>query len=439
MKFRDIKITFFNFLPYECVAAEEYLELMAEKGWLLQSIKGAFLKFKKIEPQKIKYSVDVLHKVSIFDRKDSDVALEYRDYCQTAGWNYVCQKGKIQIFYTEDNKKTISIHTDEDEKFKSVFKASLYYVGSQFILTLLFILNLKLQLFSGATDLALGSNLGILSTVGMVSLIFMYSIEIISFFLWVIKVSSKLKENKFMPYNNYKQLRIKNILRNAYGLIIFLLLLKFSVFDKQGSNGSNISILMIMCIPIIIMICVQNLINKKKFSKKINMAITISSTLVSISLVVMLAGGLAFRSFNAIEQSKVPTEKVSLTLMDFGYKENADPSPYITFDKSILAERIFYAYSNGDNDISYTILESQYPWVIEFDENRLLSRLHGYGVDLKQEGTNLPSDIKVYLDSKKRIFVLVSEDRVVDIRKDFSGISDDEFLNKVYKKLFINQ
>jgi hypothetical protein len=34
---------------------------MAEKGWLLQSIMGAFLKFKKIKPQKIKYSVDVLH------------------------------------------------------------------------------------------------------------------------------------------------------------------------------------------------------------------------------------------------------------------------------------------------------------------------------------------------------------------------------------------
>ena len=436
MRIRDIKITFFNFLPYECVAAEEYLELTAEKGWLLQSIKGPFLVFKKIEPQKIKYSVDVLPKVSFFDHKDSDVALEYREYCRAAGWNYVCQKGKIQIFYAEYGKETISIHTDENEKFKSVFKASLYYIGSQFLTTLLFIFNLKLQLFSGATDLALGTNLGILVIVGGVSLIFINSIEIISFFLWVIKASSKLKENKFMPYNNYKQLRIKYILKNAYGLIILLLLLKFSVFDKQGSNGSNISILMIMCIPIIILIWVQTFINKKRYSKKINMTITVSSTLVSIFLVVMLTGGLAFRSINAIEQSKVPTEKVSLTLMDFGYKENAEKRPYITFDKSILAERIFYAYSSGDNDISYTILESQYPWVIEFDENRLLSRLNGYGLDLKQGDTNLPSDIKVYIDSKKRTYILVSDDRVVDIKKGLSGISDDEFLNKVYKKIY---
>jgi len=349
MRIRDKKITFFNFLPYECVAAEEYLELMAEKGWLLQSIKGLFLVFEKIEPQEIKYSVDVLPKASFFDHKDSDVALEYREYCRAAGWNYVCQRGKIQIFYAEEyGKETISIHTDENEKFKSVFKASLYYIASQFLIILLFIYNLKLQLFSGA----LGTNLGILVIVAGVSLIFINSIGIVSFFLWVIKASSKLKENEFMPYNNYKQLRIKYILVNTYALIILFLLLKFSVYDKQGSNSSNISILTIMCIPIIILFWVQTFINKKRYSKKINTTITVSSTLVSIFLVVTLTGGLAFRSINTIEQSNVPTEKVSLTLMDFGYKESAGQRPYITFDKSILAERIVYSYSNGDNVMS---------------------------------------------------------------------------------------
>jgi len=256
-------------LPYECAAAEEYLELLAEKGWLLLSIKGLFLVFEKIEPQEIKYSVDVFPKVSFFDHKDSDVALEYREYCRAAGWNYVCQKGKIQIFYAEEfGKKTISIHTDENEKFKSVFKASLYYIASQFLITLLYIYILKLQLFSGATDLALGTNLGILVIVAGVSLIFINSIEIVSFFLWVIKASSKLKENEFMPYNNYKQLRIKYIFKNTYGLIILLLLLKFSVYDKQGSNNSTISIFMIMCIPIIILFWVQTFINKKRYSRK---------------------------------------------------------------------------------------------------------------------------------------------------------------------------
>ena len=47
MRSKDTKRTFFIYLPYECAAVEEYLELMAEKGWLLQSIKGTFLNLKK--------------------------------------------------------------------------------------------------------------------------------------------------------------------------------------------------------------------------------------------------------------------------------------------------------------------------------------------------------------------------------------------------------
>lgn len=193
---------------------------------------------------------------------------------------------------------------------------------------------------------------------------------------------------------------------------------------------------MVMCIPIIMMIYVQGFIDKKNYSKEINMAITISSTFISISLVVMLTGGLAFRSINAIEQSKVPTDKVSLTIMDFGVKETADTSPNIRFDKSILAERINYSYSNGDNGLSYTIFKSKYPWVIKFDENKLLSRLNKYGVDLKQEDTSLPSDIKVYSYGKGRSFVLVTEDRVIEVQKDLNGIYDDDFLKTVYKKLY---
>jgi hypothetical protein len=436
MRSKETKRTLFNFLPYECAAAEEYLELMAEKGWMLQAINGAFLKFKKAEPQKIKYSVDVFHKVSVFDPKDSDAALEYREYCKAAGWNYVCQKGKIQVFYTEDDKKNISIHTDENEKFKSVFKASLYYVGSEFLLILMVIFNLYMQLFSGSVDYTLVSNLGLLSTAVMFSVIFINSIEVISFFVWVIKARVKLKENKFMPYNNYKQLRIKNKFRNACGLIMLLVLFIFSIFDNQGSTGFIIFLLMVMCIPGIIMIYVKRFINRKRYSKNINRAIIISGTLISICLALMLTGILVGRSINVIEQSKVPAEKANLTLSDFGLKENDDASPYINFDKSILAQRTEYICDNRDNGLIYTIFQSQYSWVIKFDENRLLSSLNKYGIDLKQEDTNLPNNIKVYSDSNKRTFVLVSENRVVDIKKDFSGISDDEFLNKVYKKLF---
>lgn len=39
-------------------------------------------------------------------------------------------------------------------------------------------------------------------------------------------------------------------------------------------------------------------------------------------------------------------------------------------------------------------------------------------------------------DSKKEKIVLASQDKVVDIRKGFNDISEEEFLSKVHQKFF---
>ena len=432
---KDIKRTFFTFLPYECAAAEEYLELMAEKGWLLQSVKGNFYKFKKTELKNIKYSVDVLQKISMFDHKDSDEAVEYREYCKGAGWNYVCQLGKIQIFYTQDDKKTISIHTDAEEKFKSVFKASLCNMGSQFFITLLFIFNLYMQLFIGDTGFVLTSNMGVFGTVGMGSLILMNSIGFIIFLLWVIKVKAKLRRGKGMNYSNYRQVKKKNILRVIFAVIYLFIFLKLLIFNNLDSKGFNITLLIILCIPIIIMMYVRKFINKKRYSKNINRWITIGSVVVSTYLVLMIVVSTTLLGSESL-QDEVPAQTVNLTFNDFGFVGNNDESPYINFEKSIIAQRVDYSGGNDDNYLSYTILQSDYPLIIKFYENRLLNKLNSYGTDLLEENTKLADNIVVRSDSVKRTFVIVSEDKVVEIRKEFINISEEEFLNKVYEKLF---
>lgn len=436
MKIKDTKRTFFMYLPYECTAVEEYLEQMAEKGWLVHSVKRNFFKFKRIEPKKIKYLVNLLRGVSIFDLKDNVIALKNREYCEATGWNYVCQDGKIQIFYAEDDKEAIPIHTDAEEKFKSVLEDSLFNVVGRIFFIFMCILNVYNQLFKGDIEFTLASNFGIFSVVLMIPIIFISSIGVINFFLWRIKARGQLKENKFLPYNNYKQLRIKNIFIKIYMLIIIIILFRFTILNNYTSRLFDVSLLMIVFIPAIIMICVQKFINKKRYSKNINMAITIGSTFVSIFLVLGLVGHFALSSITEIRQNKVQNEKANLTLMDFGYKENQDVSSYNSNDKSILAEKIEYSYSDKDKSLSYTIFQSQYSWVIKSDENRLLSRLNKYDIYLKHEDTNLPSDIKVYSDSEKRYFVLVSENKIVHIRNSFNEINEEEFLDKVFKKLF---
>lgn len=432
---KNKKKTSFTFLPYECAAAEEYLELMAEKGWLLQDIKGNSFEFKKIEPKKIKYLVDVIHKVSIFDNKNSDKAIEYREYRQSEGWKYLCEKSKIQIFYSLEEKKGISFPTDEEEKFKAVIKASLYYGGGKFLLGLIVIFNLYMQLGSGDVGFTLSSDFALFSVMIMVSILLISSIEVIRFSIWVIKARVHLKQDEIMFYKKYKQIRIKGVLIKSYFVIIILIFLKSYIFNSFNIKEFDYSLLIIMFIPLIILFCVFKLIYRKRNLKKINMVITVSGVLISGYLVLM---GVSFGLINSpiISQNEVTSEKFDLTLMDFGLKETNSESPYSSFDKSIIAQRVDYSSGNDDYYLSYTILQSDYKLIIKFYENRLLNRLNGYVIDLKQENTNLPSNIVVYLDSEKRTFVLVSEDKVVEIRKDFADITQEEFLNTVYKKLF---
>lgn len=435
MKNKKTKITFFNFMPYECEAAEEYLEEMAEKGWMLKSVTGAFLKFTRIEGRKIKFSVDIFNKISDLDPENTDIALEYREYCRAAGWNYVCHKGKIQIFCTEDYENTIDIHTDAEEKFRSVFKASLYSFVGELILILLFIFNLYMQLFVGNTDYALATNLGLFGVIGMAFVVIINCIDIINFIIWSIKARLHIKENKIMPYSNGKQIIRKNMFKSGYVLLMLLILLKLTIFGDYEDKVSSVSVLLLILILCLVSVFSQIFINKKTCSKNTKLAITIVIMIVSIFIITSVAANSALKSITKNEQGKERVEKASLTFVDFGYKQDYDKKPYIQFDKSILAKRENCYLDNEGHSLHYTIFESPYSWIIDFDEHRLVSKLNSYDNDLKQVNTHLPNNIKVYSDSKKKDYVLVSEDKVVDIRKDFDNIDEDKFLSIVYNKL----
>lgn len=436
MRSKDTKRRYFMYLPYECSAVEEYLDGMAQKGWLLQSVKRSFFKFKKIEMREIKYSVDILDRVSAFDHNDSEVALEYREYCEAAGWTYVCEDGKIQIFYTESDKEIISIHTDEEEKFKVVFKSSIKNVYGQMILIILFIISIYLQLTDNS-EIILATNIGAFSLVLVFSVILVNCIEIINFYIWVVTAKSQLKKNKLMPYNSYKQLNRKNTLIKTYYLILFIILIIALVFDIPGSNKLNIPMALIMLVPMIIISNVKKHTDKKDYTRDSNMGIYIGSTLVVILVIFVLSN--VFGNMNNTKPGVVPTDKANLTLMDFGYEINEDKNSYdyknsyIEFDKSILAQRTKYSYKSGDNSMEYTIFESKYPWLIKLDENRVVSRYKKF-LKFKQGETNLPSNITVYFGVNSNFLILVSEDKVIFIAKSL-GVYEEEFLDKAYEKL----
>ena len=422
---RNKKTVFFLYEAYECSALEEYFESMAESGWLIKSINRPFLKFERIEPKKLKFSVDILNKISVYDPEDSEDALDYREYCEAAGWKYICQYKKIQVFYTEDYNSTIDIQTDEREKFKSLVKASMGNLLSYLFLVLLWALNTKM-LFEGDLTTPLTSNFFVFGSVGICIFIFIYSSKVISFIIWFFKARQQVKDNKSIPYNSYKQLRRKNILLNSYMVIWLGFLLIIS---------SDNPLLVLMMSVVIISVFVERYIRKKKYSRKTNITLAIGGGFAGVFIALILVGITISTSLLSGDNiNEISKTKSNLTISDFGYKEN-ESDFYGDYQKSILAEKVYYSSNDEVNSLSYTVLNSKYAWIIELQENRITEWVGRFEEDLKIRNTSLPSDVKVYSDEKNESYIFVRKNRVVDMHTNLSSIDKDEFLDIVYEKL----
>jgi hypothetical protein len=431
---RNKKTVYFMYESYECSALEEYFEAMAESGWLIKSINRPFLKFERIEPKKLKFSVDILNKISSYDPEDSDDALDYREYCEAAGWKYVCQDKKIQVFYTEDYNSTIDIQTDEGEKFKSVVKASLGNVFSYLFIIFIWVFNIKMQ-FNGDISYTLASNFSIFSLFLTFSLILIYSNKPISFIIWALKSKKRIRENKSMKYNNYKQLRLKNIFISSITVIYCVLFAVFMLSDDTVNRSGGVIFAVLLFSVIIGSIFVARYIRKKRYSRQTNITLAIGGGLAYIFIFLVLVGILiTFVTLDDYDRNKVPKDKFELVFSDFGYEEN-ESDFYGGYQKSLLAERVRYSNSDENNSLSYTVLSSKYPWIVELQENRITEWVSRFEEDLKIRNTSLPSNIRVYSDEKYEAYIFVTKNRVIDMHINLSGIDKDEFLDIVYEKL----
>ncbi|UYZ36715.1 DUF2812 domain-containing protein [Clostridium beijerinckii] len=364
MIFNDTKITFLIYSPYEYTAVEEYLKIMAKKGWLLTKIKGPFFRFKKIEPQKIKYSVDVIGKISYYDSKKYNELLEYREYCSAAGWDFICQASEIQVFCSKENTEIVSIHTDETEKFEQVFKSSLRGRLSELFITILLIFNVYSQTTYG-TAYFLSSNFSIF--IAFIGTLFISTniIKLINLIVWSIRAKWKLKKYGFTPYNTYRVLRIKNILISILSLLAIFSTPLFLISDNLDKENSILPLFITVITFIIIIFLLKEFIKKNNYSRNARITINIACIFVFAFLLLSLTTGRILSNTNDDKNYSSTYSDLNLTIADFISNETIDKSPYIDYTRSILATRIDYSCGSKDKYLHYTLLQSNYPLVIK--------------------------------------------------------------------------
>lgn len=111
------KDTFTKRISYEYNQLDtitEYLEEKAIEGWELTSKSGAIWGFRKAEPRRVKFNVELM------DQGVTGKALdEFISFCEADGWKHSFDAGNIQIFENEDLEAK-PIHTDPAVKLAIV-------------------------------------------------------------------------------------------------------------------------------------------------------------------------------------------------------------------------------------------------------------------------------------------------------------------------------
>ena len=123
-----------------------------------------------------------------------------------------------------------------------------------------------------------------------------------------------------------------------------------------------------------------------------------------------------------------------MTLEDFN-DISKDDLIFFRLEKSPIASYIFYSKEGEKIDLSYEIFESKYKWPVKYNfykEEKFANRI---GVEYIEKETNLPKDIKVYINKSRNKYTILSENKMVEIY-DIETISENELLNTVYEKVF---
>lgn len=447
---KDKKSKYFIFLSYEYTAIKEYLEEMTLKGWMLKSISGHIFKFTKTEPKKLKYLIEPICKNSSLITEKSIPSIPSREFYESTGWKYVCKKGNSNIFYSEESSNSYPISTNENEKFKCLFKSSLLEILPNFIIIFLLSFSIYNQISNGNITYILTSNLTLMSILALILFTITNVFETILFISWSIKTKKAINNGLTIPHYSFKNLKKKNLIKKVINISIisFILIILFTdIIEKNNSLNESLSIL--LAILMFFVIFLVNILNRKfikkyKYSKRTNTIIKSISIIFSFFLVIFVTlniitviAGYGFIGKNNISETTTP-----LTLNNFKIYNNESKNIYVSENSSILAKQIYYSdYIDDNNSLNYLLFESDQKFIISAVEKSLIKfktklEIEHYP-DFAIKNPIIIDEVKIYsIENPMNTFIFVSNNKILNINKSFKNISDEEFIQIILKNIF---
>ena len=84
---KDTKRRLEAFAFFDHTGIQAHLENMAAQGWMVEQPGTYLWRYRRIEPQTLRFAVTYFPAASEFDPDPTEGQQIYEDYCQAAGWH----------------------------------------------------------------------------------------------------------------------------------------------------------------------------------------------------------------------------------------------------------------------------------------------------------------------------------------------------------------
>ncbi|MCL2198726.1 MAG: DUF2812 domain-containing protein [Defluviitaleaceae bacterium] len=165
---------------------EERFAQMAEKGWMIDSLGVFFLRYKKAEPCKKKFFVDVLPEIGTFDYPHNDDAMTHRAFCEEKGWEYVTSEKYWRVFSADADSETSPVHTDHCLQNKIYMRTYLKFECMSVVLSFICMV-IMFFMFSRIGPEILLSDMMVFLLLGVVGVFFALFLFVVVGFVWCLR------------------------------------------------------------------------------------------------------------------------------------------------------------------------------------------------------------------------------------------------------------
>ena len=192
---------------YDHTGMTTHLEEMAQRGWLLDKMGGMFWRYRKVEPQRLRFALVYFPEVTGFEPTKPEGHSRMEDLCAGTGWQLAATAGKFQIYYNED-PDPVELETDPMTQVQVIHRTmKKNFLPSYAILAVMSVFQLVVQFTSLTRDFGLqySGKVYYLSGVSWAMipiwslLLLAYLLELGRYFLWYRRAKNRAEEGLMTP------------------------------------------------------------------------------------------------------------------------------------------------------------------------------------------------------------------------------------------------